>query len=302
MEKAYPLTQQTQLRNLKQLRLKVDPELNVLWLFQNPSPRPCFNWELVEELRSVQSILEINHGSIPYRNEMLSIEFLVLDSDIQNIFSMGGDISLFEKLIRNKKKKELLEYARNCVDAIHRFNVGCRLPITTIACVRGDAMGGGFEEALSCNVLIVEKDVELGFPEVLFNLFPGMGAYHFLSQRINPKKAEKIMLDGKKYISDELFEMGVVDKLADKGRGQQVVYEYIKEVKKYNNAHMAMKYVREKVHPISHDDLIDVCKYWVDIAMNISERDLKLMKRLARAQDRLMGNNCLPKRYEKIAS
>ena len=65
---------------------------------------------------------------------------------------------------------------------------------------------------------------------------------------------------------------------------------------------MAMKHVREKVHPISHDDLIDVCKYWVDIAMNISERDLKLMNRLVRAQDKLMDNNYLPNKYAKMAS
>ena len=162
------MTQQAQIRNFKNLRLNIDPEYKLLWLFQNPSPRPCFNWELVNELRIIQTILETNDGYFPFNNEMLKIEFLVLDSDHADIFSMGGDLELFEKLIRNKNKSELLKYARNCIDAIHRFNVGCRLPITTISCVRGDAMGGGFEEALSCHVIIAEKGVEMGFPEVLF--------------------------------------------------------------------------------------------------------------------------------------
>jgi DSF synthase len=48
--------------------------------------------------------------------------------------------------------------------------------VTTIALVQGDALGGGFETALSSNVLIAERSAKLGFPEILFNLFPGMGA------------------------------------------------------------------------------------------------------------------------------
>ena len=47
-----------------------------------------------------------------------------------------------------------------------------------------------------------------------------------------------------------------------------------------------MQNVRNKVHPISYEELMDVCSYWVEVAMNISERDLKLMERLANAQNR----------------
>ncbi|MBT8232803.1 MAG: crotonase/enoyl-CoA hydratase family protein [Bacteroidia bacterium] len=301
MKNTYSLTQQAQLKNINQIRLHIDANLNTLWLFQNPSPRPCFNWVLVDELRNIQTMLEINDGYIPHQNEMVPIEFIVLDSDLNNIFSMGGDLSLFENLIRKKNKEELFKYARNCIDAIHRFNLGCRLPITTIACVRGDAMGGGFEEALSCQVLIAEKNVEMGFPEVLFNLFPGMGGYHFLSQRVAPKLAEEMMLNGKKYNTQELYKLGVVDRLAEKGEGQKIVYEYIKKAQKYKNAHFAMKHVKERVHPISHDDLIEICKYWVEIAMNISERDLKLMKRLVNAQDKMMNIKKSLEFPEKIA-
>ena len=129
-----------------------------------------------------------------------------------------------------------------------------------------------------------------------------MGGYHFLSQRISPKHAESIMLNGKKYSSEELCDMKIIDKLAEKGEGQQEVYSYIKEVKKYRNAYSAMRHVREKTHPITYDSLIDICKYWVDIAMNISERDLKLMNRLVKAQDRMMNRKVLPEIKAKLAS
>ena len=127
----------------------------------------------------------------------------------------------------------------------------------------------------------------MGFPEVLFNLFPGMGGYHLMSQRLPHKQVERIMLSGRKYTSAELYEMGVVDILTEKNAGHEAVYGYIKESTRYRNGYMAMKSVREKVHSITHDDLINVCEYWVDVAMNITDKDLRLMDRLVRAQDKL---------------
>ena len=55
------------------------------------------------------------------------------------------------------------------------------LPFTTISLVQGDALGGGFEAALCGDIIIAEKQARFGFPEVLFNLFPGMGAYNSCS-------------------------------------------------------------------------------------------------------------------------
>ena len=93
-----------------------------------------------------------------------------------------------------------------------------------------------------------------------------------------------MMLNGRKYPSAELYDMGVIDELAEEGKGMGAVYSYIKNSNKYRNGHLAMKTVREKVHPIFHDDLIEVTKHWVDVTMNVSERDLRLMERLVKAQ------------------
>ena len=58
-------------------------------------------------------------------------------------------------------------------------------------------MGGGFEAALAGNVLVAERGTRLGFPEVLFGLFPGMGAYTLLRRRVDAVTAEKIILNAK---------------------------------------------------------------------------------------------------------
>jgi DSF synthase len=243
-------------------------------------------------------MLEVSDGVLPYKGGNVQIHYLVLDSKISGIFNLGGDLSLFRDCITKKDRKGLYAYARTCIDTIHGFIVGCRLPLTTIALVRGDALGGGFECALSCQVMIAENGVEMGFPEILFNIFPGMGGYHLMSQRLPHKQVERMMLSGRKYSSTELFEMGVIDILTEKNSGHEAVYTYIKDSMKYHNGYMAMKNVRERVHSITHDDLISVCEYWVDVAMNMTDRDIRLMERLIRAQDKLATQD-LQREYNK---
>ncbi len=231
-------------------------------------------------------MLETYQGCLPYQGELVPIHYHVLDSRTSGIFSLGGDLNLFHEYIINKDKKGLAKYAKSCIDAIHNIIVGFRLPITTISLVRGDALGGGFEVALSGQVVIAERKVEMGFPEILFNTFPGMGGYHLLSQRLHPGQAEKMILNGKKYKSEELYELGLVDVIAEKNEGKEAVYSYIEKHEKYRNGYSAIRNIRQKVHPISYEELMDVCNYWVDVVLQISERDLKLMQRLANAQNR----------------
>ena len=295
------LTNHAQIRNFTQIELNIDPAYGICWVYQKPAPRPCFNPALVEELRSLQLMLEVSDGLLPYKGSNVQINYLVLDSKISGIFNLGGDLNLFHHCIINGDRKGLYAYARTCIDTIHGFIVGCRLPITTIALVRGDALGGGFECALSCQVMIVEDGVEMGFPEVMFNIFPGMGGYHLMSQRLPHKQVERIMLSGRKYTSAELFEMGVIDILTKKNAGHEAVYGYIKQSTRYHNGYMAMKNVRERVHSITHDDLINVCEYWVDVAMNITDRDLRLMERLVRAQDKLATREIQDEYKQQIA-
>lgn len=282
----YNLTNETQLRNFTQIDVQIDPDCGVAWVYQDPSPRQCFNPTMVEELRSLQIMLEVNGGTLPYRGQNVQIHYLVLDARTPGVFSMGGDLGLFRHCVINNDKDKLLKYAKSCIDTIHGFIVGCRLPLTTIALVRGDALGGGFEVALSCQVMIVEEQAELGFPEILFNIFPGMGGYHLLSQRLPHRQVERMMLNGRKYPARELYDMGVIDELVAEDKGREAVYDFIRNSNRYRNGHVAMKTVREKVHPISHDELIEVTKYWVDVTMNISDRDLRLMDRLVKAQTR----------------
>ena len=277
------------LQAFNQIQVQIDPDYGILWVYQKPSPRPCFNPALITEVRSIQRLLESYEGRLPYRGRLVPIHYHVLDSLSPGIFSLGGDLNLFRDHVLRRDKEGLLRYARACIDTIHAFVVGFRLPITTISLIRGDALGGGFEVAVANQVVIAERLVEMGFPEILFNLFPGMGGYHLLCQRLPPAQVERMMLSGRKYSAPELGAMGVVDFVAEPGQGNRALYSFVEENQRHRNGYLALQHVKRKVNPVSYEDLMEVCSYWVDTTMRISERDLRLMERLVRAQDRRIG-------------
>jgi DSF synthase len=172
--------------------------------------------------------------------------------------------------------------------------------ITSIALVQGDALGGGFEAALSASVLIAEESSRLGFPEILFNLFPGMGAFSFLSRKIGRRAAEEMITSGSLYSARQLYDMGVVDVLTPDGTGEAAVRSYIRKHSKNFVGRQGFERARNEIGPITANELIRVVEIWADTALKLQDRDLKVMERLTRAQAKtvepqsVLGQNVLP--------
>jgi DSF synthase len=204
-------------------------------------------------------------------------------------FNLGGDLELFARLIRENNREQLLSYARRCVDGVHHIHSGLGGDVRTIALVQGDALGGGMELALSCHTIVAEEGVGMGLPEVLFGLFPGMGAYSFLCKRVTPQLAEKMILSGTIYTSDELYKMGVVDILVPKGEGEGAVQELIVRQQRSPHSHLALNQARQIAQPVGYDELMGITEVWVDTALALGDRSLKTMDRIVRAQERRSG-------------
>ena len=212
-------------------------------------------------------------------------DYLVFGSDVENVFNLGGDLELFSGYIEAGNRDDLLDYAMKCVDILYQNMFHYQLDLTTISLIQGDALGGGFEAALSGNIIIAEKGVKMGLPEVLFNLFPGMGAYSLLSRKIGFAPAEKMILSGALYTAEQLHEMGVVDILAEKGEGEMAVYRYINNAAKASNTFKSMQKLKDICNQISYKELADIATVWADSALKLKARDLRMMERLVHRQN-----------------
>ncbi|TYT23782.1 crotonase/enoyl-CoA hydratase family protein [Luteimonas viscosa] len=250
--------------------------------FADASYRACFSPKMLRELRlfARHAIDTIDQAA---KESPTHLAHVVLGSDT-HVFNLGGDLALFLKLIQARDGDGLLRYASECVDSIHLLHSRIHPNAHTIGLVEGDALGGGFELALACQTIVAEKGVQMGFPEVMFGLFPGMGAYSLLTQRVSPKVAEDMMLSGVMYSSDELHRMGLVDVLVPKGEGVRAVHEIVRQNRRSAGARLALHRVREGANPVTHEELMRITRIWVDTALQLGDRQLRIMERLVRAQ------------------
>ena len=271
-----------------QLQVHFDCSTRAMWSRWTPEPRPCFNPALLSTIRSYYNFLAETEGKISDGGEEHDIEYVVLASGLPGVFNLGGDLDLFKQRIEARDRQGLLTYGRACIDVLYRNYVSHDIPgVTTISLVQGECLGGGFEAALSSDVIVAEKSARFGFPEILFNLFPGMGAYSFLERKIGQKAAEEVLTSGKIYSADEMLALGVVDSVVEDGEGEAGVAAFIKKRSRSRNGLAAIAAARRRVHRIDFSELLDIVQIWVDAALRLNPRDLKLMQRLVSRQNGL---------------
>jgi DSF synthase len=98
------------------------------------------------------------------------------------------------------------------------------------------------------------------------------------------QRAEAMILSGNLFSSEQLHELGVVDVLAEPGEGAQAVYDYVRRDARSRNGSLALRAVRERIEPVSYDELAQITEIWVDAALNIEQKDLRMMERLVNRQ------------------
>jgi DSF synthase len=275
---------QEDLFHLRQIEVALDPEPGIVWSFLRHEGRPAYNPSLLRDLDAWQEGVVALHAERP-----ADVRYLVLGSRFPKVFCLGGDLDHFVDRIRGRDRAALLRYGRASIKVLHRNLVALDLPIVTIGLVQGDALGGGFESLLSFNVIIAEKGTRFGLPETVFGLFPGMGAHAILTRRVGAAQAQRMILSGGLYTAEELYQLGLVHVLAEPGEGEQAVKDYVAQNARRHRGHRAVYAAQRAVDGISLSELEEIVEIWVDTILDLREQDLKMMRRLILAQNRLLG-------------
>ncbi len=267
---------------LQQLEVSFEESTGALWTFMRPRGRPSYNLDLLDDFHAWQRGIVANFADRPDE-----LRYLLLGSRTPGVFSLGGDLHLFLAKIRAGDREGLVDYGKSCVRILDRNMSTLGLPMITIGVAQGDALGGGFESLLSFNVIIAERGAKFGFPETIFGLFPGMGAYSLVARRVGAAFAEEMMVSGRTYSAEEMKEIGLVHVLAEPGQGIAAARDYMQHNKRrHSGLHAIFKAGRE-VNPVTLDELDRIVHIWADACLQLRERDLKVMQRLVAAQDRL---------------
>ena len=267
-------------RPYKYIRLEWSAELAALRLRTCVKPIQCYSLAAMAELQRVLRDIADSPGLVRH---------FIMTSDVPGVFNFGGDLSLFVLLIRARDVESLRMYGRRCVDLVWWMENASQLGVHTTVLVQGDTLGGGLESVMPFHKVIFERSAQAGFPEVLFNLFPGMGAWNFTIRKAGFAIANEMILSGRLYTADQLYRRHLVDLVVEDGEGEAAIEAVVQSVNPRLRGTLAALEARRLAAPVTYEALMTIVDQWTETALQLTDRDLRLMERLARAQVRKAG-------------
>lgn len=171
---------------------------------------------------------------------------MVLYSSVRRGFCAGADLrELHEGLIAKhqsgagnldaKTKLSIAHEVRGFIDRIHAvFNTFDMAPITTIAATHGFVFGGGFELALTMDVIVAEKSTRFAFPELRLGLVPGFGGIPRLRRDVGNAVVRDLLMTGRSMNAKRAQEVGLVSQVVARGQGLNVARKVAEQAARFD--------------------------------------------------------------------
>ncbi len=267
---------------LQELDVFYEDATQTLWTYMNPQGRPSFTPRMLGDFENWQALIAQGFGP-----SKVPLRFLVLGSRAPGVFCFGGDLDLFQRLIRDRDRDGLVRYGHRCCAILHRNMAALDIPMLTVGLVEGAALGGGFEALLSFDYIVAERGATFGLPEIMFGLFPGMGAHALLSRKLGGAMADRLIVSNETYTAEQMYDMGLVHHLAENGQGLSACREFIKKSERRHAGLVNSRRAMKVSWKLELAELNRITELWADSALQLREQDLKVMGRLVAAQARL---------------
>jgi enoyl-CoA hydratase/carnithine racemase len=139
-----------------------------------------------------------------------SVRAVVLTSSHPKAFCVGADLKE-----RNTFTDEQLREQRPVAQAAYRGVLD--LPVPAVAAVDGFALGGGFEIALSCDLVVCGQEAVVGLPEVSVGVIPGGGGTQLLTRRVGWSRAARMIFTAERFSAEDACRLGAVDEVVEAG-------------------------------------------------------------------------------------
>ncbi|MFX4290837.1 enoyl-CoA hydratase/isomerase family protein [Streptomyces bohaiensis] len=146
------------------------------------------------------------------------ISAVVLSSTHERAFCVGADLKERNSLTDAELVRQR-PYARAAYGGV------LALPMPTVAAVHGFALGGGYELALSCDLIVADETAVVGLPEVSVGVIPGGGGTQLLPRRVGAARAAELIFSARRVAAAEAGELGLVDRVVPAGTDREVALE-----------------------------------------------------------------------------
>ena len=179
---------------------------------------------------------------------------LILYSSLKSGFCAGADLRELYQWIQQYGQAEVVKHAREYLERIHAvMNAIDASRLTTIAAVHGVTFGGGFELALTCDLIIADKMARFCFPELRLGLIPGYGGIPRLKRDLGNAVVRDLLLTGRSFNATKAQQIGLVSQVVAEGEVLRAARATAAQMAKFdrNTAASAKAFIK----PIPRDEL-----------------------------------------------
>ncbi|WP_181766752.1 enoyl-CoA hydratase/isomerase family protein [Streptomyces albidus (ex Kaewkla and Franco 2022)] len=141
----------------------------------------------------------------------LDVRATVLSSTHERAFCVGADL-------KERNSFTDADMGRHRPTARAAYRGVLELPMPTVAAVHGFALGGGFELALSCDLIVADPSTVVGLPEVSVGVIPGGGGTQLLPRRVGSARAAELIFSARRVEAGEAHRLGLLDQLVEEGQ------------------------------------------------------------------------------------
>lgn len=180
---------------------------------------------------------------------------LILYSKLKAGFCAGADLRELYQWIQQYGQAEVAKHAREYLERIHCvMNALDESPLTTIAAVHGVTFGGGFELALTCDLIIADKMARFCFPELRLGLIPGYGGIPRLKRDLGNAIVRDLLLTGRSFNTTKAQQIGLVSQVVAEGEVLRAARATATQMAKFDRITAAS--AKRFIKPIPHDALL----------------------------------------------
>jgi enoyl-CoA hydratase len=180
---------------------------------------------------------------------------LILYSKQKAGFSAGADLrELYEeaqKMDASSATKGVREFLERIHAAFNRLDAS---PLTTIAAVHGVCFGGGFELALTCDLIIADKMSRFCFPELRLGLIPGFGGIPRLKRDVGNGVVRDLLLTGRSINATKGLSVGLVSQVAAEGEALRLARATAAQTTKFDRSTAAA--AKGFIKPLPEEELL----------------------------------------------
>src|SRR6266481_7992542 len=161
----------------------------------------------------------------------------IISSAIKTGFSAGADLRELYRGAEPLSQQERLAGVRQFLERIHAvLNAIDAAPFVTIAAVHGICFGGGFELALTCDIIVADKMARFAFPELRLGLIPGFGGIPRLKRDLGNAFVRDLLLTGRSVNAARAQSVGLVAQLAAEGEALKIAKSTAAQITKFDAA------------------------------------------------------------------